>query len=114
MVSQSLAQEMRLNKKKLINKAAVCRAVEREWSRFNQILLSPLVCERGYVDREGLKEMLSRARRCESAALVVLTLIPIERWLRNFENVRCEFDHIELGKPEPIDSGLAIAKSTRE
>jgi len=101
-------------KKKLINKAAVCRAVEREWSRFNQVLRSPLVCERGYVDRGGLKEILVRARNCESSALVVLTLIPIERWLRNFENVHCDVDHIELGRRASIDSGLAIAKSTKE
>jgi asparagine synthase (glutamine-hydrolysing) len=101
-------------KKKLINKSAVCRAVEREWSRFNQVLRSPLVCERGYVDRGGLKEILVRARNCESSALVVLTLIPIERWLRNFEKVRCDVDHIGFGRHASIDSGLAIAKSTKE
>lgn len=68
---------------------AVLRGLAKSWPRLERLLARPLVCERGYADRDGLKRFLSACRaggEFEKTAIPV-KLLALEAWLRQVEGL---------------------------
>lgn len=65
------------------------RAIRREWSRLEALLRNPRVQDYGYVNSDLLLTAMNRMRNgCEEYASGLLTVIPLEFWLRALEQ-RC-------------------------
>jgi asparagine synthase (glutamine-hydrolysing) len=68
---------------------ALFRALERQWPRLQPIFEQPLVCSNEYMDANGLKAALERARHgCEKHPFAVIQTISLEFWLRSLERRR--------------------------
>ena len=65
---------------------AYMRAMAREWPRLRRLFADARLCRYGYVRPEGLSELIEHARHGnDRKALHIAYLIPLEYWLRAFE-----------------------------
>ncbi|HKZ77208.1 MAG TPA: asparagine synthase-related protein [Pyrinomonadaceae bacterium] len=66
---------------------AFFRAVNREWPSLQSAFSNPIVCKRGYMDRERLQKALERARHgCERYSFALIKTIALEFWFRALEH----------------------------
>ncbi len=65
---------------------ALCRALNREWPRLQDLFTDARVCARGYMDARGLREAIDRARHGQKAhSFEILKTLSLELWLRALE-----------------------------
>lgn len=65
---------------------ALCRALNREWPRLQDLLTDARVCARGYMEPSGLREAIDRARHGQKAhSFEILKTLSLELWLRGLE-----------------------------
>jgi asparagine synthase (glutamine-hydrolysing) len=68
---------------------AYMRAMAREWPRIKRLFADARICNYGYVRPEGLSELVEHARHGnDPKALHIAYLLPLEYWLRAFEQRR--------------------------
>jgi hypothetical protein len=66
---------------------ALCRAVIRQWTRLVQLGKKPMVCDRGYVDRDALLHLLTRVKHGVIDQLQPLArVLALELWLRSLQS----------------------------
>jgi len=89
---------------------ATLRAAAREWPRMRALLEQPLVCARGYVNRNALKTLLDQPDfERNPSALLLIRLSCLELWLRDLEQRQA---HVGSRKTE-VDVSPGITNNGR-
>jgi asparagine synthase (glutamine-hydrolysing) len=82
----------------------LCRAVNHDWKRLEEMFADPMAADRGYVSKSGVQDALRRAKTGVNLGdgLFILRVIALESWLRNYYE-RCP----AVVRPDPLCQALS-------